>query len=294
VVWDSVDCISYLFDQAVQYRHGLAARMLTHLELGRTRRHEAWLTGQFDHVLVTSLADKSALEQLAETYAGQAGIRAPISVLSNGVDLAYFRPHEAARRAGQIVFSGKMSYHANVTAALYLVNEVMPLVWTEKPESQLVIAGSRPPQSITDLAAAHQGRVIVTGYLEDLRVPLQESSAAAAPLLYGAGIQNKVLEAMACATPVVATPRAVAALTVTPGVDCLVADTPLAFAAALLRLLGDGALRARMGEDGRRYVELNHDWTQIVKELEFVYQTAKPPLDNPHASSELTPSLDSL
>jgi polysaccharide biosynthesis protein PslH len=267
IVWDSVDCITYLFEQAARRSQSLRSRLMTSLELGRTRKYEGWLAGAFDRVLVTSQADRRAFESLATAPA-------PIDVIPNGVDLDAFRPGEAPRQPNTIVFSGKMSYHANVTAALYLANEVMPLVWAQLPEARLIIAGSRPAPAVAKLGETYRGQVEITGYLPDLRIPLQRASISAAPLLYGAGIQNKVLEAMACATPVVATPRAVAALDTHPGVDCLVADAPQAFADALLRLFYDSELRARIGAAGRAYVEARHDWRAVANQLESSYREA--------------------
>jgi glycosyltransferase involved in cell wall biosynthesis len=264
IVWDSVDCISYLFQQAMHQSANLRTRLMTRIELGRTRRYEGRITTRFDHVFVASAADKKAFEALGTAHG-------PISVVPNGVDLEYFHPGDLAQRQSSIVFSGKMSYHANVTAAHYLATQVMPLVWATRPEVQLVIAGSRPPKSIMALAGEYPGHVTVTGYLPDLRTPLQQACIAAAPLLYGAGVQNKVLEAMACATPVIATSRAVNALDVKPGVDCLVADTPQAFADAILQLLGNAALRRQIGAAGRCYVEAQHNWHSITTRMESIY-----------------------
>jgi glycosyltransferase involved in cell wall biosynthesis len=239
------------------------------LELGRTRRHEGWLVDQFDRVLVTSQTDKTALESLRRLRG-----ESRISVLPNGVDLDHFAAGNGDREPATLVFSGKMSYHANATAALYVANEVMPLVWARRPDVRLRIAGSRPPAQVRRLAENHDGRVEVTGYVPDMRVPLQQATVAVAPLLYGAGIQNKVLEAMACGAPVVTSSRAVAALRVRPGVDCLVADTPQAFAAEIVRLLDDAGLRQRMTDAARRYVEMNHSWGQVAAQLEAIYREA--------------------
>jgi glycosyltransferase involved in cell wall biosynthesis len=92
-----------------------------------------------------------------------------------------------------------------------------------------------------------------------------------APVTYGAGIQNKVLEALACGTPVVASPQAVSALDVRPGEHLLVEDGAEAFAQAVLGLLGNAGLRARLGSAGRRYVETHHNWDGIAARLEDVY-----------------------
>lgn len=264
IVWDSVDCITFLFEQASRQSQSLSGKLMTWLELGRTRRHEGWLVSQFDQVLVTSPTDRSALERLGHP-------KSEIAVLPNGVDLEYFTPGTDARQPETVVFSGKMSYHANITAALYLANQVMPLVWAQRPGVRLIIAGSQPSPAIRKLTETHRPHVEVTGYLSDLRAPLRQATVAVAPLLYGAGIQNKVLEAMACATPVVASARAVSALQAQPGQDCLVANSPQSFAEAILALLHDPALREQVGAAGRRYVERHHDWNTIAAQLESIY-----------------------
>jgi len=168
------------------------------------------------------------------------------------------------------VFYGKMSYHANITAALHLANQVMPLVWAQRASVRLVVAGSQPSPAVRKLAETYP-QVEVTGYLSDLRAPLRKASLAVAPLLYGAGIQNKVLEAMACGTPVVASPLAISALQVQPGQDCLVANSLQTFAEAILDLLNNPALRERVSAAGRRYVETHHDWAAIAAQLESIY-----------------------
>ena len=272
VVWDSVDCITYLFEQAARQSQSLSSKLITRLELGRTRRYEGWLVGQFDKVLVTSETDKAVLGQLSNSMSKTPKLQSEIAVLPNGVDLEYFTPNPKACQPDTLVFSGKMSYHANIAAALYLVSEVMPLVWAQRPDVRLVIAGSRPPSAVQKLSRDYPAQIEVTGYVPDLRLPLLQASVAVAPLLYGAGIQNKVLEAMACGTPVVASPLAISALShVQPGTDCLVADSPQAFAEEILGLLGDHTLQERLSAAGRHYVESYHNWDSIAAQLEAIY-----------------------
>jgi glycosyltransferase involved in cell wall biosynthesis len=164
-----------------------------------------------------------------------------------------------------------MSYHANVTAAIHLLDDIMPLVWAEAPECRVVIAGSAPPRPVQALAETHPGRVSVTGFVADLRPYLQQATVAVAPISYGAGIQNKVLEALATATPMIASPQAVSALSVRSDVELLVAGTPAAFAEAILRLLREPALGQRLGAAGYRYVTQHHHWPAIAGQLETTY-----------------------
>jgi sugar transferase (PEP-CTERM/EpsH1 system associated) len=269
MVWDSVDCISYLFEQAATYSRSLKGRLLTAFELPRTRWYEGRLVPQFDRVLATSSIDKAALEALAAPWTKPAPPPS-VTVLPNGVDLDYFTPGEEPRQPETIVFSGKMSYHANATAALHLVNDIMPLVWEARPDARVWIVGKDPTAAVQALARRY-AQVTVTGAVPDLRPYLRRATLAVAPLVYGAGIQNKVLEAMACATPVIASRRAVLSLQAIDEEHLLAADGPARFAQQILRLLADPELRARLGEAGRRYVETHHAWDRIVDDLAAIY-----------------------
>jgi len=273
IVWDSVDCISYLFAQAVRERTDLAGRLLNRLELSRTRRYEGWLAGQVDHVLMTSPVDRDAL--LAAMPLGDRAARtreAGISIVPNGVDTTYFSATSEARNPRRLVFSGKMSYHANVATVRHLVTGIMPRVWARMADVELTIVGQHPPQSVRDLAKAHAPRVVVTGSVPDVRPYLRTAAAAVVPLVYGAGSQFKVLEAMACETPVVATSRAVGALTTKAGSDVLVADGEQAFADAVLGLFDNPQRQREIGRAGRAYVEAHHRWDHIAGRLERIYE----------------------
>jgi glycosyltransferase involved in cell wall biosynthesis len=283
VVWDSVDCISMLFEQAARHSRSRFGRWITRLELPRTRQYEAWAIRQFAGVLVTSQKDKSALEALAEPKGGawrgaaHDNGRRPIFVLPNGVDTDYFSPAVEPARADQVVLTGKMSYHANVTTALHLINDIMPHVWARLPGVQVVIAGQAPPREVRALAEQHPVRVLVTGFVSDLRPYLRSSAVAAAPIPYGAGIQNKVLEAMACGVPVVASPQASSSLHACPERDLLVAETPSGFAAAIVRVLESPNLREQLRSAGLQYVRTHHRWDTIAANLEAIYQECREP-----------------
>lgn len=274
VVWDSVDSISHLFAQAAQSSRSLKGRLMTALELKRTQQHEAWLLRQFERVLVTSKHDRNALLGLPSP-AGAAPLAADhVRVLPNGVDLDYFAPNQGERETASLVFSGKMSYHANITAAIFLIEDMMPRVWAKRPDVKVYLVGKDPTAEVRRLArqaTATHGEVIVTGTVPDLRPYLQRAAVAVAPIAYGAGIQNKVLEAMACAAPVVTTPQAVSALDLGEEEGVLVADNAVGLAENALALLADAERRHRLGQAGREYVSRRHNWSKIVADLVEVY-----------------------
>ncbi len=267
VVWDSVDCISHLFAQTSDHSRSFSGKIMSVLELDRTRGAEAELVNLFDHVLITSQIDKEALLQLAPP----SNTVKPISVLPNGVDLEYFkRTTEKPRDTQTIVFSGKMSYHANVSMVDYLVREIMPTVWEKYPALKLIIVGKDPPRRIWELT--RNPLVEVTGTVDDIRPYLWAATVAVVPLVYGAGIQNKILEAMACETPVVTTSQAFSSLFATPGVHALVGDSANDFSAAIISLIENPSLQRKLGLSGYAYVTAYHDWNKMASELFALYQ----------------------
>lgn len=286
-VLDSVDSISLLFERALRGSPSFKSRALALIDLARTRAYEARYTRHFERVIVSSPEDAWALRTLRrhlyppaqpaaqrrfDSVADAPHNQDAITVVPNGVDLDYFTPQPIARARATIVFSGKMSYHANEAAALHLVHDIMPLVWACRPETRVVIAGNAPPPSVRALAADR--RVTVTGYLDDLRPAIAGATLAVAPLRYGVGIQNKVLEAMALATPVVAARQASRALHAVEGRDLLLAEQPHEYADAILSLMNDPQRAAAIGAAGRRYVEQYHTWDAAAQRLEQVYASA--------------------
>ncbi len=265
IIWDSVDSISLLFKQAAVQSQSRFSRWLTRFEVGKTNRYERWLANQFDHVLITSEQDKRAILNGSHDQTA-----ASVSVLPNGVDLDYFKPDEQmARDPASLVISGKMSYHANVTMVHHFIREIMPLVWNNRPDVKVNVVGKDPPREIQ--ALGQNPAIHITGTVKDIRPYLQKATLSVVPILYGAGIQNKVLEAMACATPVVSTPQAISALSTMPDRDVVVAQEPEAFARAVLDLLDDPTHQRQVGLAGRRYVETYHRWNTIAAQLEDIY-----------------------
>ena len=268
VVWDSVDSISHLFRQASEKSENPISRLWTRFELARTERHEGRMVGAFDRVLVTSPTDKNVFKELSGLSGND--IDARISVLSNGVDLKYFKlPEDASFDENMLIVTGKMSYHANVAMVMHLMEHVMPIIWSEKPDVKLWVVGKDPARDI--LAFKEHPGVRITGTVPDLRPYLHRAALALAPLTYGAGIQNKVLEAMACGTPVITYPDVISSLGVNPEEDLILARSPQEMANAALSVLGDRQKRNRIGVAGRRYVEQHHDWEKIAGRLEMIY-----------------------
>ena len=263
-VFDSVDCITSLYEQFSREKPSLLGRWASKVEYRRLQSYEPKEAAKFERVIVTSQRDKEELLKLDPHLR--------IDVISNGVDMEYFHPAESPPETPNIVFSGKMSYYANESAAASLCDEIMPLIRAREPEATLTIAGSSPSKRVRRYGLAPG--IEVTGHVPDIRVPIQKARVAVCPVSVGAGVQNKVLEAMAMARAVVATSKACQALSVRNGEDLLIADEPKAFAEAVVRLLRDDKLALKLGQNGRKYVERNHSWDDNARLLEEAYHKA--------------------
>jgi len=230
------------------------------IEGRKVRRYEAWLGKQFDACSVNAARERDVLASYVHT---------PISVIPNGVDLEYFEPTRKSGRGyvpNRIVFTGNMSYRPNVEAVQYLVTAVLPRIRQEIPDVQLYIVGMDPTPAVQRLA--DDGRVVVTGRVDDVRPFFESAAVAVAPLRVARGLQNKVLEAMAMRVPVVASKAAHEGISAMEGRDLLVAAGPKAFSRAVVSLLRDPAARERYAASGRACVETNHNWSRLLQRLE--------------------------
>lgn len=252
---------------------------LRHASLGRfplllaeyveVSRIERALIGHAAHVLFASVRDRAALVDPSS--------RDRATVLPNGVDVDYWRrPEGSPLGRDEIVFTGAMDYPPNTDAALFLARKVLPKVRAEIPTAHLSIVGRDPVDEL--IRAGRDPGVTVTGSVPDIRPYLTAAAVFAAPIRFGAGIQNKVLEALAMDVPTVASPNAAGGLVTIDGArpPLVVAGAtdPAEFAAALV-----GALQAAMADptpptEGRAFVERNFNWERSGELLDRALRDA--------------------
>jgi sugar transferase (PEP-CTERM/EpsH1 system associated) len=197
---------------------------------------------------------------------------ARLAVLENGVDAGRFDLEPPGPDpwgepgVPRLVFTGVMDYPPNVDAVGWFVADVLPELRRTVGRVRLAIVGARPAARVRRLAAPPD--ILVTGRVPDVRPWLGRADVAVAPLRIARGVQNKVLEAMAMARPVVATPEAAEGLHAEPGRELLVAADPAGFAAAIAGLLRDPDRAAAIGAAGRAYVLRAHDWSATLAPLD--------------------------
>jgi len=190
---------------------------------------------------------------------------ARIEVVGNGVDCDFFgqAPAQPGGRR-DVLFMGRMDYHANIDAALYFVRNIWPLVRERRPELRLVIVGAQPPKQI--VALREQG-ITVTGTVDDVRPFYHSALLSVVPLRVGGGTRLKVLEAMAAGTPVVSTTLGAEGLATTPGQDILIADAPQGIAETITSLQAESPLWRQLAANGRRLARQKYDWSVVGEVL---------------------------
>jgi sugar transferase (PEP-CTERM/EpsH1 system associated) len=258
-VVDLTDVISQEVVRSLPYR-GLAWRLLYSLERPRIERYERYVAETFEETWLISDADRRVLA--ADCPA------ANIRVVANGVDLERFYPTGHPAEPNSLIFVGHLGVFHNVDAAVHLVRDVLPRVRRQIPGCTLTLAGAEPSAQVVRLGEVPGVRV--TGFVPDLNEHLNRAAVFVAPLRFAAGVQNKVLEAMAAGRPVVTTSVVNAGLGAQPGEEVMVSDDVTATAAQVIALLRNAELQTRIGEAGRRFVRRKYDWGQVVRRMKEI------------------------
>ncbi|MBW3630214.1 MAG: glycosyltransferase family 4 protein [Gemmatimonadetes bacterium] len=234
------------------------------LEYLKMRHDELALSRSQDALLATSERD-------AEIF-GRDVPGVPRHVIPNGVDTAYFTPSadEAEEEPHSLVFTGMMAYVPNYDGIGWFLDEVLPLIESRVPGVKLYVVGKNPPESITSRATE---RVVVTGTVPDVRPFVHRSSVYIVPLRMGGGTRLKIAEALSMRKPIVTTRIGCEGIDLVDGESALLADSAPAFANAVVRLLGDAALRTRLAGAGEALAKSHYEWSVIGDRLEEVYRS---------------------
>ncbi|MCS6834790.1 MAG: glycosyltransferase family 4 protein [Anaerolineae bacterium] len=223
------------------------------LRLDMARRYESFMFAPYGPVVVLTEADALALRRLNPSL--------DVRVIPNGIDLAYFQPGSAARQPAELLFLGNYEYAPNVDAALFLIEEVLPRVRAAFPQVVLKLVGHAPPPTLL----ARQSEVVrVLGRVDDVRPHYAQATAFVAPLRLGAGMKNKILEALAMQTPVVTTPIGADGIALQHGEHALIASAE-SIAEQVTVLLRDPALGQRLGRAGRALIEARYSWGAVAE-----------------------------
>lgn len=229
------DALERHMRQEVAQAQRLRDRLLWTLQLRNVRRWERRWYVLADRIACNSVADAEALSSV---------IGRPVGVVPNIVPAAFYASAEVQRSTDRVAFIATLSYRPNVDAVLWLTREIWPLVLRRRPDAKLVIVGRHPLTEI--VRAAREVGATIEGDVPDVRPYYWMAAAVVAPIRLGSGLRNKILHAMACEAPLVATSTALEGLDVEAGQQLLVANDAQGIADAIVDTLNDPeAARAR-------------------------------------------------
>ncbi len=272
----SVPCATVLFQHNVE-----AMIWKRHYEVQTHPLKKAYLRGQwhksrayeqaaclrFDAVAAVSVEDR-------EMMRGEYGVE-QIWDVPTGVDTDFFRPRGTNDlKPHNLVFTGSMDWLPNEDAIQYFTKEIMPRIKQRVPEATLTIVGRNPYPSLIELGKRDPS-VIVTGRVEDVRPYMEEAAAYIVPLRIGGGTRLKIYEAMAMEKPIISTTIGAEGLPVRDGAELLVADTPDAFADAVVRVITNEAMARELGARAARTVREHFGWDKVAASFAQICERAR-------------------
>ncbi|MCQ9377364.1 TIGR03087 family PEP-CTERM/XrtA system glycosyltransferase [Methyloversatilis sp. XJ19-49] len=245
-------------------RHRWPMSWLYRREARTLLQYETRVVDASNMSLLVTPAEVALFESLAPALRGR------VTAVPNGVDVDFFHPSQVGANpypaSGQaIVFTGAMDYWPNIDAASWFATDVMPLILAVQPSARFYIVGMNPAAEVRDLERL--GHVTVTGRVDDVRPWVAHAACAVAPLRVARGIQNKVLEAMAMARPVVVSTTCAGSLDAEAGTDFAVASDACSFAEAVLSLF-DPAHADTVGSSARARIEQVYRWDSALSALD--------------------------
>lgn len=232
---------------------------LLNMEYRRLLKYEHAVFSWFDHKTIISRQDRDLIPHPQNHQ---------IRVIPNGVDTDYFMP-VPRKKEFELLFNGNMNYPPNVESVEYLVDKVMPLVWSKMPGVRLLISGASPNNRVRELES---DRVVISGWVDDIRENYAKSKILVAPMQISIGLQNKLLEAMAMRIPCITSGLANNALGAKHNEQIMVAGEPEEYAMQIIGLLQNEAKAEEIAANGYRFAVDNFNWKNTTAQLEKLFR----------------------
>lgn len=259
-ILDLTDAISLEIGRSLPYR-GYFSRLLYIQEFQRIKRYEQAVSSQFDECWLISQNDADELSS--------GNTKQNFVVIRNGVDINIFHPLQGVEEPDTIAFVGHLGVFHNIDAAKFLTQEIFPVIEREIPGVRLEIIGAEPVEEITAMQIPN--KILIPGFVSDLNLALNRAAIFIAPLRFAAGVQNKVLEAMAAGRAVITSSMVAEGIKAISGRDLVVADTPQQFSAAAVDLLKHPSRRNAIGVQARKFVENHFSWDAVNQRLDVIH-----------------------
>ena len=261
-VVDLCDAFAMRFDKQIPLEKNPIKRFFLKQERNRMYNYEKRCITNFDKCLYISETDR---QFMTDTNTIQ-----KTEVISNGVDTGYFCPLDNDYNRHEINYIGLMSYIANHDAVMNFIKNVYPLVKQQVPDVTFKIIGKDPKKELYDVAK-RDNSIIITGFVEDIRKEIETSCASVAPVRIGAGIQNKILEAMSMGLPVVTSSFGAEGISNDENI-LLIGQSEQDFANKVCKLLKHEDLRNKYSNVAREFCINNFSWSSNANKISKVFK----------------------
>lgn len=259
-VLDFTDATSLYLTRYLQFLKNPIKKLYFTFEKNKILNYEK-ITKNFDTLFVCSHVDKDFLTERK--------VHDNIQLFVNGINkdiyhYEYIKPHKH-----RIIFTGNMPFFPNKDAVLYFAKEIFPLVLERVPAAKFCVVGQNPPTEILELQSE---KIIVTGFVEDIKKEYLFSEVNVAPIRFGAGTPNKITESLALGIPTVATSITVSGFLPEIKKYIFVADTPQLFADKVVNILNDSSIRTELMKEASETVTNILSWEKIISAIENYLQ----------------------
>ncbi len=226
-------------------------------ELKRITKYENQMIARYDESILVSDNDKRYIES------------DKIAAVSLGVDAHIFRRYSNLPDNKAIIFSGNMGYYPNESAVVWFIENCFGRIKREIPDAKLIIAGNNPSLKIKRIG--DNLSIFVKGFVESMVSELNNAQVAITPMQSGCGMHIKILEAMACALPVITTNSGLGSIKAAHEKNVIIADDASDFTRNCIKLLNDYGLAKKVGDNARDLVLKNYSWEMHVDKVDKIY-----------------------
>ncbi len=269
-------CASVLFEHNVEaqiwQRHyelqtNPLKRNYLYSQWRKTQAFERAACHQFEKIVAVSVEDARKIER---DYAVENAFDVP-----TGVDTDFFRPSGKEKiEPHNLVFTGSMDWLPNEDAMRFFVEQILPAVKRQIPDVTLTIVGRNPSAQLIEMSK-RDASIVVTGRVEDVRPYIEKSAAYIVPIRIGGGTRLKIYEALAMEKPMISTTIGAEGLPLENETDLLLADSPEAFAAAIVCVLGDENFARELGRRSAARVRAEFGWADVAAKFADVCERAR-------------------
>jgi len=257
---DLPDAISLYYQRRANHVTSPLLKLAFSFETNRLKKYEHSILPQFPKVLCCSAEDGKHLQELHPDI--------KIGILENGVDVQTYAPRSTENHGPiKLLFTGNMIYAPNVDAVQYFADEIFPSIQAEFPEVVFEIAGQKPTPQV--LALAQRDGISVTGFIPNLADAYASATLVVAPLRFGAGTQNKVLEALSMNIPVICSPIGFHGIGLTHGEGIWCEQDTSSFILRILQILSDTQKHKSLATEAGEKIRTRFNWNSIAKQLEL-------------------------